>query len=98
MKKVFTFVCALMAVGVAAIAEESISGASTWSPWNPDATTIEVSGQQTIMKFTEAWSGAGYWMGIDEDEDGLTDFWPTGHLLLRVPDIFPVRMVLLRPP
>jgi|GEM_PF-2543651 hypothetical protein len=75
MKKIFTFAFALMAVAVSSIAEESITGVSSWSPWNPNATTIEVKGQQTFMNFTEAWSGAGYWMGIDEDEDEVTDFW-----------------------
>lgn len=75
MRKSFTLAILTLALAVSAYAEESIMGASTWSPWNPEATTIEVTEQYTAMTFTESWSGAGYWMGIDEDDDGETDFY-----------------------
>jgi len=75
MKKIFTLVLCVVASMFAAHAEESIMTASSWNPWNAESTTVEATGQYTQMTFAESWSGAGYWMGIDEDEDGVTDFW-----------------------
>lgn len=71
MKRLFTLVAAVVAV-LAVNAEQSVKNASTWSAWNAEMTTIDESGHFT---FNEAWSGAGFWLGVDEDDDGVTDFW-----------------------
>ena len=69
MKKIFTLAFLMVAV-LSVQAAESILGKSTFSPWS---SAVTIDGNH--LTFADAWTGAGFWLGIDEDEDGTTDFW-----------------------
>ena len=86
MKKIFTLMFVAL-VSISASASESVKGASTWNPW-AESVTLTDEGEYVNMVFTEAWSGAGFWVaGPDEDVYEPADWSDYEYLVYEVADV-----------